>query len=79
MKRELQDFEKAMLRNGNCYAFGTLFLEFYPEECKQQNIDIRKVQNEYRSFIEFDNGVFTVWTDKKYFFNTNLECIGSKE
>ena len=80
MKRALKDFEKELLKAGNCYLFAQLYLEFYPKEAEKMGIDINKIQNCYKSIFSFDDGIFTLWGDDgvKYFFDAEMNFRGSK-
>lgn len=82
MVRNLKDYEKRLLEEGNSYTLGSLLLELYPEEMEAEGYDLKKHVNHYRGYIEWDPAgkIFTFIGKKgKYFFNTEAKLVGVKD
>ena len=82
MRRQLKDYEKELLKDGNCYTMGALLREFYLDDVEREGFTFNKYVNSYKAFIEWnaETQTYTFFgkTHKAY-FNTNADCIGVKE
>ena len=82
MIRELNEYEKELLKEGNTYTLGGLLLDLYPEDMKAEGYDFHQHVNHYRAFISWDpeEKIFTFCGKKgKYFFNTYAKLVGVKD
>ena len=73
-----------LLNNGNTSAFADELLMAHPDFCAEQGWTRSKAINNYRSYIDFNDGIFTFWGKDasgysvKYFFDTKMKFRGSK-
>ncbi len=78
--RNLKKYEKEMLLDGNTYNFAHLVLELHEAICKEANFSFSDAVNHYRSRIDYNNGIYTLYgnNDVKYFFDTKMNFKGTK-
>lgn len=78
--RKLKKYEIEMQVEGNTYNFAHLVLEFHADICAEANFDFNDAVNHYRSRVDFNDGIYTLWGKNgvKYFFDTEMNFRGTK-
>lgn len=82
--RELKNFEKEMLSEGNIYTFARLVLELHESICKEANFTFSDAVNQYRQRTEFNDDLEKIYTlrgngGRKYFFDAEMNFRGVKD
>lgn len=80
----LEKHQMKLLDEGNTNEFAHDLLKAHPDFAKEQGFDFHKAVNDYRSLIEFNDGIFTFYGKAsnglpyKYFFDTRMRPRGGK-
>ena len=77
---DLRDSKQKLLRSGNLYTFACIVLNMYEDICKEAEFDLHDAENNYRSRIDFNDGIYTLWGKNgvKYFFDCSMQFRGTK-
>lgn len=72
---------KQGLRDGNTYTFAQAYLDLYPEEAEKAGFDLSEAQNRYKSWIDYNDGIFTFRRPNgdKDFFDAEMNFKGTKK
>lgn len=78
--RNLKNFEKDLLVEGNTYSFAHLVLELHEDICKEAEFDFADAVNRYRARTDFNDGIYTLYGNNgvKYFFDCEMNFRGTK-
>jgi hypothetical protein len=78
--RNLKNYEKEMLNEGNTYTFAHLVLELHDEICKETEFTFHDAVNNYKARTDFNEGIYTLYGKNgvKYFFDCEMNFRGTK-